>query len=99
MFSSIKIGLLLAAVVGGWFLYGWGSQVVANYGAMAAKIERLQRDAALRETRLASRQTMIERRDAAIDASKCKAQIRAWIKDPDMLPGFRKDPFTPNAGN
>lgn len=98
MFSSIKIYLIIGAAVAGWFLYGWGSQIVANYGAMAAKIERLERDKNLIESRVASYQTLLARRDAAIEASKCKVQIKGWIKDPDTLPGFKTDPFVPNAG-
>lgn len=90
--------VLLVLGVVGWFAYGWGFAVINNYSTMAAKIERLERDKKLIDSRVESLRTLLERRDAAIAASQCRVQIQTWIKDPDRIPGFRKDPFNPDAG-
>lgn len=88
--------LRLAGLVGGaiavWFLYGWGHQVIENYTEMPKTIERLGRDKALLESRVKSYQTLMARRDAAIEASQCKAQIQHWVKNPDEIP-TKFDPF------
>lgn len=89
--SYIRLGIIGALLVAGWFAYGWGSQVISNYGGMAAKIERLERDKALIESRVKSYQTLMARRDAAIEASRCKDQIQHWVKNPDEIP----TPFDP----
>ena len=90
--SYLRLGLSAALLVGLWFAYGWGSEVISNYGGMAAKIERLERDKKLIESRVASYQTLLARRDAAIDASRCKDTIRDMVKNPDKIP-TPWDPF------
>lgn len=95
LLGGYRIYIIIGAVVALWFVYGWGSSIIQTYNTNIAKISRLERDAALRETRLASKQTVIERQRAAINASKCKAQIDQFIKDPDLLKPV--DPF-PNGG-
>ncbi len=84
--STARLIGLAGAALAVWFAYGWGSQVIANYSAMAAKIERLERDKALIESRIASLRTLNERRDKAIEASKCKEVIQDWIKNPETIP-------------
>ena len=86
----IKIGALIGVAAVTWFAYGWGKQIIDNYGAMAVKIERLERDKSLIESRVASYQTLLARRDAAIAASRCEEQIKKFIKDPDLIPNPRK---------
>lgn len=92
MLGWLRLGAMGAVLVAGWFLYGWGSEVIGNYGRMAAKIERLERDKALIESRVASLRVLNERRDAAIEASRCKDQIKNWLKNPDEIP-TKFDPF------
>lgn len=97
LFGSLKLYFYMALAVGAWFLYGWGNMIIQNYSDMQASITRLERDKTLITSRVASYQTLLARRDAAIEASKCKAQIKAWIKDPDTIPNS-KNPFDPNSG-
>ena len=94
--SYIRIGLLIAFVVAVYLAYQWGSDIITTYNENIVKVARLEREATLRESRLASKQTVIERQRAAIDASKCKAQIDKWIKDPDLLK--KPDAFGGNGG-
>lgn len=81
---GLPLGLLVAA---GSFGYGF----VSNYRDMAGQIVTLQRDLNLRDSREASFRRMIDRRDAAIGASQCAAQIQKWVKNPDSIPV----PFSP----
>lgn len=84
----MKFGLPLGVIVAaGSFGYGF----VHNYKEMAGQIVTLQRDLALRDGREASQRRMIDRRDAAIAASQCAAQIQKWVKNPDDIPV----PFNP----
>jgi hypothetical protein len=93
------LGLIPYALVGValWFVYGWGSQVVENYGAMAKTIQRLERDKALIESRVDSYKTLLARRDAAIAASNCKAKIEYYVKNPEKLPQ-KSNPFQSEGG-
>lgn len=86
-----KIAALAGAGLAIWFAYGWGSQIISNYTEMPRRIERLERDKALITSRVASYKTLLARRDAAITASACKAQIERWVKNPDEIP----TPFDP----
>lgn len=94
--APFRVYLLAALAVGAWFIYGWGSEIIHTYNNNIARITKLERDATLRESRLAVKQTVIERQRAAIDASKCKAQIDRFLKDPDLLK--KLDPFQINGG-
>lgn len=96
MFGSIKLYAGIAALIGLWFIYGWGIEVVNTYNRNIAKIAQLERDAVLRDSRLESKQIVIERQRAAIDASRCKEQIDKFIKDPDLLKP--RNPFNPDSG-
>lgn len=93
----IKIGALIGVAAVTWFAYGWGKQIIDNYGEMAAKIERLERDKALIESRVESYKTLLARRDAAIAASRCEEQIKKFIKDPSLIFDPKK-PFSPDQG-
>jgi hypothetical protein len=97
MFGTLQLSALAAVGIVLYFVYGWGMTIIQNYSDMAMKIERLERDKNLIESRVASYQTLLARRDAAIEASKCKEQIQRWIKNPDTIPGFR-NPFEGNTG-
>lgn len=92
IFPWFKLGGFAIAALLAWYAYGWGSQVIENYTEMPKTIERLTRDKALIESRVKSYQTLLARRDAAIAASQCKAQIEHWVKNPDEIP-TKFDPF------
>jgi len=92
IFTWVRLLGMGAVAIAVWYGYGWGSQIITNYTEMPKKIERLERDKALIETRVKSYQTLLARRDAAIAASKCSAQIEHWIKNPDQIP-TKFDPF------
>lgn len=93
----VKIGVLVVVGAIMWFAYGWGKQIINNYGEMAAKIERLERDKALIDSRIDSYKTLLARRDAAIAASRCEEQIKKFIKDPSLIFDPKK-PFSPEHG-
>lgn len=97
MFTSIKLGIAAALLVAGWFVYGWGIEVINHYNALQIQNTTLKRDKALIESRVASYQTLLARRDAAIAASQCKAQIQYYIKNPERIPNL-KDAFRTNEG-
>lgn len=92
MFTSIRLIGLASGAIALWFAYGWGSEIISNYTGMAKKIERLERDKRLITSRIASYKTLLARRDAAIEASKCRAQLKHWLKNPDEIP-TKFDPF------
>ena len=80
----------------GLFVAGGGWSIVSNYTGMSGKIATLQHDKDLLDARLASYQRMLDRRNAAINASKCSPEINDWVRNPDKLPKpFR--PFEPDA--
>lgn len=86
MLLYIRLAALAGVAAIAWFAYGWGLQVIGTYNDNIAKIERLERNNRLIESRVKSYMTLIARRDAAIAASKCKAQIEHWLKNPDEIP-------------
>lgn len=88
-------GGLLALVI--WFAYDAVHTVIDNYTAMGAKIERLEHTNSLLTSRLDSYNLRIARRDEAIAASKCRATIQDWIKNPDKIP-HKSDPFAAQGG-
>lgn len=92
--------LLPYGVTGLIALYAWGagSTVIDNYTTMSAKIERLSHENKLYKSRLESYNLRIERRDQAISASKCKAQINQWLRNPDQIP-LPADPFKSTGGS
>ena len=96
LLGGARVYLYLGLAVALWFVYGWGSSIISTYNSNIVLVTKLQRDAALRESRLASKQAVIERQRAAIDASKCKAQIDKLLKDPDLLK--KRDVFNPDSG-
>jgi hypothetical protein len=95
--SYLRSGLLIAALFGGYLVYSWGHEIINNYSAMSAEIATLKRDKALITSRIDSYKTLLERRDAAIAASKCATSIQNMIKNPDTIPR-KQDPFTPGGG-
>lgn len=94
--ASLRLYAIIAAGIALWFLYGWGSEIIQTYNTNIAKITKLERDAVLRESRLAVKQATIERQRAAIDASRCKEAIDKLLKNPDLLK--KHDPFNSNTG-
>jgi hypothetical protein len=77
-----------AAFAGGTF--GW--TFATNYKKMAQEVAELKDKIELIEGREVSYRRMIDRRDAAIKASKCAAQIQDWVSNPDKIP----KPFDPH---
>lgn len=77
-------GIMIAIVTVGWSL-------VTNLRDQQDVIAELRRKADLTDSREASYVRRIERRDAAIAASACKAQIERWVRNPDEVP----QPFNP----
>lgn len=79
-----------AAIIAFASNFGWS--VVSNYRDMQATITSQKRDLALRDSREAALRRGNDRRDAAIAASQCAAQIQKWIRNPDDIP-TKFDPF------
>lgn len=75
----------------GLFVAGGGWSIVSNYTGMSGTIAELKRDKDLLDARLAAYQRMLDRRNAAINASKCAPEINDWVRNPDKLPR----PFKP----
>jgi hypothetical protein len=80
-------------------VYGFGSSFVTEYknavrGKTLADIEVRKITA-----RYESEKRMRDRRDEAIAASKCAAQIKDWIRNPDKIPKpfdpFKNGPLSP----
>lgn len=97
MLAYLKLTAFLATLVAGYFAYGWGSQIIENYGAMSAKIALLERDKLLITSRVDSYKTLLARRDAAIAGSKCVRQIEGFLKNPDTIPK-KLTPFNADNG-
>jgi len=87
--QTIKYGGIALLVI---FVATFGWAFVNNYSKMATEIAELKAELKKYDGRLASYKRMIERRDAAIDASTCKAQIKRWVSNPDEVPQ-KFDPF------
>jgi hypothetical protein len=81
--SLIKYGVPLAVA---WIIYDFGSSFVHNYQELNSKAATYENRIRLLEARDLSSKRMLERRDAAIAASKCSAQIKKWISNPDDIP-------------
>lgn len=90
--STARLVLLVGTAFAGFLMYSWGFEVIKRYTEMPAKIQQLERDKTLITSRVASYQTLLARRDAAIAASQCKKQIEHWVKNPDEIP-TKFDPF------
>lgn len=95
-FGYLKLAGFAAVAIAIWIVSGWGFQVIDNYTKWPIQIAKLEREAALRDSRLESKQTIIDRQKAAIDQSQCKARIQYLLKNPDLLK--KQDPFSPGGG-
>lgn len=95
--SYLRTGVAVAALFAGYLVYSWGHEIISNYSAMSAEIATLKRDKALISSRIDSYKTLLERRDAAISASRCAEAIQHMIKNPDTIPR-KQDPFNPGGG-
>lgn len=83
MFRSWFYGLTALAFI---VVASFGWSFANNYMKMSAEIARLEHAISLREARELSHLRMIERRNDAIAASKCKQQIEHWVRNPDEIP-------------
>lgn len=84
LWGGLAAGLLL--------LWSWGSAWLGDYRELVEQLAAVRREKSLDDGRIASYRRMIDRRDAAIDASRCKAQIKEWVSHPENLP-VPFDPF------
>jgi hypothetical protein len=87
--TTWKIYAVIAVVIALVAFFGWTAiKVFPEYLVDAGKeIADLKRKNELAESKITAYMRAQERRDAAIKASPCKAQIEYWIKNPDNLPG------------
>jgi hypothetical protein len=86
--------LILGAV--GLFVISTGYGLVSNLRDLSAKATQQEKTISLMEGRLESYKRMVDRRDDAINNSKCAEQIKDWVRNPDKLPPpFR--PFDPTG--
>lgn len=85
-----------ALALGAVFIYGWGSGIIENYNDMTGRIAKYEHAAELTIARDAAHADQLKRRDDAIAASKCAAQIKNFIKNPDLL--VKPDPFKNDGG-
>lgn len=88
MFWLTRLGIpaLMALIA-----FGFGSSFITTYQFNAQEVIRLQKEVDLNTGRNDSYRRMIDRRDAAIEASQCKDKIQYWVKHPDEIP----KPFNP----
>ena len=89
--SQFKLAGLAGLGIVVWFAYGTVQSVIDRYSNMASQNESLSHTNSLLTSRLASYNLRIERRDEAIQASKCAVQIDHWVHHPDEIP----KPFSP----
>lgn len=84
MFGIFAIALAAAAT------FGWSW--VDTYQKNLISLTQCTHQSQLFKQREESYKQRIERRDAAINASQCKAQINHWVRNPDEVPQ-KFDPF------
>jgi hypothetical protein len=79
------------------FVASFGYSLVTNYNGLVSREWALTHDLQIAQGKLDSYKRMVDRRDAAVKASKCKTQITYWITHPDEIPKeFRPfDQLTP----
>lgn len=92
---GIVYAIIAAVMV---FIGGVGYSLVTGYGGQATKLSELTHQNDLMEKRLTSYKRMIDRRDAAIEASVCKVRIKYLISHPDEIPA-KFAPFDTRTGN
>lgn len=94
MFVTWKIYAVIAVVIGLVAFFGWTAikAFPAQLVEAGQRIKALEKKNELAEAKIRAYMRAQERRDAAIKASPCKAQIERWMKNPDSLPGQFK-PF------
>ena len=83
LWGGLAAGALLIASTGATWVH--------DYRGLVEKVGALEHAKKLDDGRLASYKRMIDRRDAAIDASKCKPQLKEWVAHPENIP----QPFDP----
>lgn len=84
------IGLAILVVLGA-VAYFVVTGMAHEIGVKATRISELERTISKHEAKLLAEAGRIERRDRAIEASKCKETINDWIRHPEKLP----EPFDP----
>ena len=80
-------GFMIVLVAAGTFGWSW----VDTYQKNLVALTQCEHSSMLFKQREASYKQRIERRDDAINASQCKAQINHWVRNPDEIP----KPFDP----
>lgn len=84
-----KVYAVVVIVIALVAFFGWTAikAFPASLVEAGQKIKALEKKNELAEAKITAYMRAQERRDAAIKASPCKAQIEYWIKNPDNLPG------------
>lgn len=86
--TIVKFGIPLG-IVGGVYLFGWS--FVDEYRGSIQSAELAKIEQRKLQARYDSEFRMRTRRDEAIAASKCAAQIKDWVRNPHKIP----KPFDP----
>jgi flagellar basal body rod protein FlgC len=84
--------LVPALGIGGLIIWNWGDNVIRTYSNNIAKIATHEAEIEKYKRREESALRQRDRRQAAIDASKCAAQINDWVRNPHKIPK-KFDPF------
>ena len=94
IFGTWKIYAIVGVVIALVAFFGWTAikSFPASLVRAGQQIQVLERKNELAESKIKAYMRAQERRDAAINASPCKAQIQRWMKNPDEVPGQFK-PF------
>lgn len=85
--SIFRIGVIVALLIVVSSAWSYASKLAD----VQQELDRVNHELALQRGRDESYKRMIDRRDAAIGASKCKDQITHWVRNPDEIP----QPFDP----
>jgi hypothetical protein len=88
-YGRMTIGAI--GLIAVYLIYSTGQSIVTRYTTMSGIVEKLSHENALITSRLASYQQRIDRRDQAIEASRCSETIKDMVKHPDNIP----TPFDP----
>jgi flagellar basal body rod protein FlgC len=82
-----------------FLVWNWGDNVIRTYSNNIAKIATHEAEIEKYKRREESALRQRDRRQEAIDASKCAAQINDWVRNPHKIPKpfdpFKQSPLAP----
>lgn len=90
MFVFLKYLVPLVGI-GSFIVWNWGDNVIRTYSNNISKIATHEAEIEKYKRREESALRQRDRRDDAINASKCKDQIQDWVRNPHKIP----KPFDP----